>query len=105
MIGGGIVKNGKAHVLEVSNRANIQKLNATDFSTLSARMDNHESSLNTNAHQLTNVVGLVDALDTKQDSFSGFTGSVTVVGSVDFVGQSVTEKVLIFDNGVLTDVQ
>lgn len=101
---GGIVRNGKTHVLELSNRANIQKLNATDFNALSARLDNHESSTNANAHQLSNVVGLVDALNSKQDTISGFTGSVTVVESVDFVAQTVVEKTLVFDNGVLINV-
>ena len=45
-------KNGISSVLEISNRANIQTLTTDAVVTLTDRIANHESSLNTNAHQI-----------------------------------------------------
>ena len=59
-------KNGKAHVLEISNRANIQTLNTDAVVTLSDRIANHESSLNANAHQISNIFGLQTELNSKE---------------------------------------
>lgn len=59
-------QNGKAHVLEISNRANIQTLTQDAVVTLTDRISNHESSLNTNAHQIANIFGLQTELDSKE---------------------------------------
>lgn len=121
-----LTKNGKAHVLEISNRATIQKLGAESLSGLTARLDNHESGLNTNAHQIgniaglqtelsgkadvghthsiSNVIGLQDALDGKADMFTGFTGSVTVVTGVDFGAGTTTTATINVDNGIITSI-
>jgi len=58
-------KNGKAHVLEISNRAAVQKLTLTDVAGITASIENHYSGLNTNAHQIVNIAGLQDELDSK----------------------------------------
>lgn len=58
-------KNGKAHVLELSNRASIQKLTLTDVAGITASLENHYSGLNTNAHQIGNIAGLQAVLDDK----------------------------------------
>lgn len=116
------VKNGKAHVLEMANRAAVQKLNAESVSAITARLDNHESGLNTNAHGISNIAGLTTALNDvtgwindletsvadlgtgKQDAFTGYTGSVTVITGVNFGAQTVTTKTLTINNGVVTNV-
>lgn len=58
-------KNGKAHVLEISNRASVQKLTLTDVAGITSSLENHYSGLNTNAHQVGNIAGLQSALDDK----------------------------------------
>ena len=63
-------KNGKAHVLEISNRANIQTISTDAVIAITDRITNHESSLNTNAHQISNVFGLQLELDSKEPSFT-----------------------------------
>lgn len=70
-----------------------------------------------NAHVIANIVGLTDELadrylktevdpllDAKQDTLIGYTGSITIIDSVDFSGSTTTSKTLTFSNGVLTSV-
>lgn len=73
-IGNGGPANGNAHVLEMSNRATIQKLSAETLSGLTSRLDNHESGLNTNAHGISNIAGLSTSLNGKEPAFSKNTG-------------------------------
>lgn len=116
----------KAQVLEISNRATLQKLNGETLSGLTQRLDNHESSLNTNAHQISNIPGLQDELDNKAslvhshsvsdvaslssilsgkaDAFSGYTGSVSIIDIIDFENKTFSIKTLTFDNGILVNV-
>ena len=119
-------KNGKAHVLEISNRATVSKLSMETVSEITDRIDNHESGLNMNAHgisniaglqtalngkansththSISNVTGLQTALDGKQNVLTGFTGSFSVVTAVDFAGSSVTTKTITVSNGVIVSV-
>lgn len=106
-------KNGKAHVLEISNRAAVQKLTLTDVAGITASLENHYSGLNTNAHQIGNIAGLQAALNAKADdselagkadSFYGFTGSLSVVTSVDFGSSTVTTKTIVMENGIITEI-
>lgn len=69
-IGTGSPTNGKAHVIEMANRASVQKLATESLSGLTIRLDNHESGLNTNAHGIPNVAGLQSVLDGKEPVFS-----------------------------------
>ena len=69
-IGNGGPANGKAHVIEMSNRATIQKLSAESLSGLTGRLDNHESGLNNNAHGISNIAGLQIVLNGKEPVFS-----------------------------------
>lgn len=119
-------KNGKAHVLELSNRASIQKLTLTDVAGITASLENHYSGLNTNAHQIGNIAGLqavLDdksdvghthvisdvtglevALDSKQDVIIGATGSFTYVKTVDFIGETITTGTINVNNGIITSI-
>lgn len=60
-----LLKNGNAHVLEISNRATLQALDASSLPGITARLDNHESGLNPNAHGVQNIGGLQGILDGK----------------------------------------
>lgn len=73
-IGNGRSGNGNAHVIEMSNRATVQKLSTETLSGLTSRLDNHESGLNTNAHQISNIAGLQTELNGKEPAFSKNTG-------------------------------
>lgn len=106
-------KNGKAHVLELSNRASIQKLTLTDVAGITASLDNHYSGLNTNAHQIGNIAGLQAVLDDKADAselagkadvFTGYTGVLNVVTFVDFPGKAVTTAAITIENGIIVSV-
>lgn len=104
-----VKKNGK--VIEMANRASIQKLSSESLSGLTTRVDNHESGLNTNAHQISNIAGLQTELnnlqteiDGKATEFTGYTGSLEIVTSVNFIGQSTTTATLNIDNGIITSI-
>jgi hypothetical protein len=53
---------------------------------------------------ISDITGLQGAIDNKQDAFTGYNGTVTVVTSVDFVGQTKTTQTLTVKNGVITGV-
>ena len=112
-----IIKNGRAHVLEVANRAVVQKLAGESLSGLTARLDNHESGINYSAHGISNVAGLqteldakayIDdvntALDTKADAFTGYTGTLTVIKTINFGAQTTTTATLNITNGIIVSI-
>ena len=97
-------KNGRAHVLEISNRATVQKIALEDVTGITASLNNHYSGLNTNAHQIGNIAGLQTALNDKADVFTGFTGVLNVVTFVDFPGEAVTTAEITIENGIIVSV-
>ena len=154
-----IAKNGKAHVLEMANRASVQKLAGESLSGLTDRLDNHESGLNTNAHGISNIAGLQaglnskepvfskntgfnknfgsttgtvcegndsrlsdartpvshnhaisnvinlqDELDNKADAFTGYTGTLTVIKTINFGAQTTTTATLNITNGTIVSI-
>ena len=154
-----ITKNNKAHVIEMANRASVQKLAGESLSGLTDRLDNHESGLNTNAHGISNIAGLQaelnskepvfskntgfnknfgsttgtvcegndsrlsDArtpvshnhaisnvinlqaeLDTKADAFTGYTGTLTVIKTINFGAQTTTTATLNITNGIIVSI-
>ena len=154
-----IIKNGRAHVLEMANRASVQKLAGESLSGLTDRLDNHESGLNTNAHGISNIAGLQaglnskepvfskntgfnknfgsttgtvcegndsrlsdartpvthnhaistvinlqDELDNKADAFTGYTGTLTVIKTINFGAQTTTTATLNITNGIIVSI-
>ena len=154
-----IAKNGKAHVIEMANRASVQKLAGESLSGLTDRLDNHESGLNTNAHGISNIAGLQaglnskepvfskntgfnknfgsttgtvcegndsrlsdartpvshhhtissvinlqDELDNKADVFTGYTGTLTVIKTINFEAQTTTTATLNITNGIIVSI-
>lgn len=57
--------NGRAHVLEISNRAAVQSLVISDETGIIGTLNNHMSGLNPNAHGVANIGGLQGYLDGK----------------------------------------
>ncbi len=173
--------NGRAHVLEISNRAAVQSLVLSDETGIISTLENHMSGLNPNAHGVANigglqgyldgkspvghghaindvtslqstldgkepafskntgfnknfgttagtvtqgndsrlsdartptahshaisdVTGLQTALDGKQATISGATGSFTYVKTVNFAGQTVTTGTINVSNGIITSI-
>ena len=96
-------KNTKSNVLEIANRAIVQKLATESLSGLTSRLDNHESGLNTNAHQIDNIPGLQSTLDNKADK-SILTASITVVTNVDFINSTITTSTINIQNGIIVSI-
>ena len=111
-----------AGVFEVSSRVSTN--NVTD--EVVEGLAGHQSGLNTNAHQISNisglqtalngkansvhthsiadVTGLQTALNGKQDVISGYTGNVSVVVGVDFTAETVTTVEIKIINGIITEI-
>ena len=154
-----LINNARANVIEMANRASVQKLAGENLSGLTDRLDNHESGLNTNAHGISNIAGLQaglnskepmfskntgfnknfgstagtvcegndsrlsDArtpvshnhaisnvrnlqaeLDTKADVFTGYTGTLTVIKTINFGAQTTTTATLNITNGIIVSI-
>ena len=93
----------KSNVLEISNRAAINNSTGS-VDLLINRISNHESGLNTNAHQISNISGLQAALNGKQDVISGYTGIIDIVVSVDFANQTSETAQINVSNGIIISI-
>ena len=93
----------KSNVLEISNRAAINNSTGS-VDLLINRISNHESGLNTNAHQISNISGLQAALNGKQDVVSGYTGTIDIVVSVDFANQTSETAQINVSNGIIISI-
>ena len=93
----------KSNVLEISNRAAINNSTGS-VDLLTNKINNHESGLNTSAHEVSNISGLQAALNSKQDIISGYTGNISVVVGVDFTAQAVITVEIKIVNGVITEI-
>ena len=93
----------KSNVLEISNRAAINNSTGS-VDLLTNKINNHESGLNTNAHQISNISGLQAALNSKQNVASGYTGTIDIVISVDFENQTSETAQINVSNGIITSI-
>ena len=55
-------------------------------------------------HTVSDVSGLETALSGKQNVISGYTGTIDIVVSVDFMAQTVTSKTVNVSNGIITSI-
>ena len=55
-------------------------------------------------HVISDVGGLETALNGKQDIISGYTGTIDIIVSVDFMAQTVTSKTVNVSNGIITSI-
>lgn len=100
--------NGNGNKRTAFDMRNQTKIDTTvislaDYNAKVAAFENHVATATTNAHIIENISGLQAALDGKVN-VGGYTGTITVVTGVDFVGQSVTTKTITVSNGVITTV-
>ena len=93
----------KSNVLEISNRAAINNSTGS-VDLLINKISNHESGLNINAHQISNISGLETALNGKQDIISGYTGTIDIVVSVDFANQTSETAQINVSNGIIISI-
>ena len=98
-----MAKIGNAHVIEIANRVATNNT-ADGIAGVANNLANHQSELNTNAHQISNISGLQTALNDKQDVISGYTGNVNVVVGVDFTAETVTTVEIKIINGIITEI-
>lgn len=98
-----MAKIGNAHVIEIANRVATNNT-ADEIAGVTNNLANHQSGLNTNAHQISNISGLQAALNGKQDVISGYTGNVSVVVGVDFTAETVTTVEIKIVNGIITEI-
>ena len=98
-----MAKIGNAHVIEIANR--VATNNTTDgIAGVANNLANHQSGLNTNAHQISNISGLQTALNGKQNIISGYTGNVSVVVGVDFTAQIISTVEIKIIDGIITEI-
>ena len=93
----------KSNVLELSNRAAINNPTGS-VDLLINKISNHESGLNTNAHQINNISGLQAALNGKQNVAIGYTGTIDIVVSVDFANQASETAKINVSNGIIISI-
>lgn len=119
-----IGKSNSAHVLEISNRVAVN--NTTDgIAGVANNLANHQSGLNNNAHQISNISGLQTALNSKANITHTHTASdvtglqslldskadkslvtqvITVITDVDFVNQTVVTANINIVDGIIVEI-
>ena len=93
----------KTGFMEIANRASLNT-NTGSLDGLINRISHHESSTNANAHQISNIFGLQNALNAKQDKIIGYDGNLTIVTSVDFGNSTFETAQLNIVNGIITEI-
>lgn len=76
--------------------------NTDNITGLNTLLAGKASSVHT--HGINQIVDLQYALDNKSNVFIGYTGSITVVTSVDFTSQVSATKTLTYTNGILVSI-
>ena len=95
--------NGAWLPTDIRNKIRTEAIANEDIIELSTKINDHKSTLTTTAHLISNISGLQGALDGKLTG-SGVTGSINVVTSVNFAGQTVTTKTISYSDGIITGV-
>ena len=55
-------------------------------------------------HAISNVINLQAELDTKADAFTGYTGTLTVIKTINFGAQTTTTATLNITNGIIVSI-
>ena len=95
--------NGAWLPTDIRTKIKTEAIANEDITELSTRINDHKSTLNTTAHLISNISGLQGALDGKLTG-NGVTGSIEVVTSVDFAGETVTTATISYSDGLITGV-
>ena len=113
-------------VLEISNRRLAKDLAEVDIVSINNKITDHKAVGNANAHTVDNIAGLRPLLDgksytghthtsseitnissllaNKANKFTGFTGSFSIITSVNFTGKTATSKTVNVNNGIITSI-
>ena len=113
-------------VFDIASRAKLQQVDLVSLETTSAKISDHTKEDNKLAHTVDNIAGLRPLLDgksytghthtsseitdissllaNKANKFTGFTGSFSVITSVDFTGKTTTTKTVTVSNGIIVSV-
>lgn len=86
-------------VFEMSNRATLQTIDAASLPGITARLDNHESGLNSNAHGVQNISGLQAILNGKAN-----TSHTHAISSITGLQTSLDGKANVNHAHAITDV-
>ena len=98
-----MAKIGNAHVFEIANRAAANST-VDKIAKVANNLATHQSGLNTNAHQISNISGLQTALNGKQDVINGYTGIIDIIVSVDFANQTSETAQINVSNGIIISI-
>ena len=114
------------NVFEIAARAKLQQIDLVSLETTNTKISDHIKKDNKLAHTVDNIAGLRPLLDgksyaghthtsseitdisnvlaNKANAFTGFTGSFSVITSVNFTGQTTTSKTIKVSNGIIVSV-
>ena len=114
------------NVFEIAARAKLQQIDLVSLETTNTKISDHIKEDNKLAHTVDNIAGLRPLLDgksyaghthtsseitdisnvlaNKANAFTGFTGSFSVITSVNFTGQTTTSKTVNVSNGIIVSV-
>lgn len=113
-------------VFDIAARAKLQQIDLVSLETTNTKISDHIKEDNTLAHTVDNIAGLRPLLDgksytghthtsseitdissllaNKANKFTGFTGSFSVITSVNFTGKTATSKTINVSNGIITSI-
>lgn len=120
---GKIISNS---VFDIASRAKLQQVDLVSLETTNTKISDHIKEDNKLAHTVDNIAGLRPLLDgksytghthtsseitdissllaNKANAFTGFTGSFSVITSVNFTGQTATSKTINVSNGIIISI-
>lgn len=113
-------------VFDIAARAKLQQVDLVSLESTNTKINDHTKADNELAHTVDNIAGLRPLLDgksytghthtsseisdisnvlaNKANAFTGFTGSFSVITSVNFTGQTATSKTINVNNGIIVSV-
>ena len=113
-------------VFDIASRAKLQQVDLVSLETTNTKISDHIKKDNKLAHTVDNIAGLRPLLDgksytghthtssditdisnvlaNKANAFTGFTGSFSVITSVNFTGQTATSKTVNVSNGIIVSI-
>ena len=120
---GKIISNS---VFDIASRAKLQQVDLVSLETTNTKISDHIKEDNKLAHTVDNIAGLRPLLDgksytghthtsseitdisnvlaNKANAFTGFTGSFSVITSVNFEAKTVTSKTVNVSNGIIVSI-
>ncbi len=113
-------------VFDIASRAKLQQVDLVSLETTNTKISDHIKEDNKLAHTVDNIAGLRPLLDgksytghthtsseitdissllaNKANKFTGFTGSFSVITSVNFEAKTVISKTVNVSNGIITSI-